>query len=261
MAAQSADFDAALAGLLVDWRGKLGPPTCHAGCSRCCRTTSVMVSAPELLRLQDGLAEFPAAQVAAWRAAWQARFQSLREQLFPGISEPEALSALLSGGACVFLLDDRCGIYPCRPDTCRSVYVWHEAEKCGRPDFDMCTPAELLALRTRQMYALLDAEIERDRIPFWGHLLVMLGVMAAHRQEYEDGIDLSRVIDPVWAACGLLRFFEPGETPALIASTIEQERMEYEELFRIQAWPLGQPRASEAGSRDELQAFPITTDW
>jgi len=107
------------------------------------------------------------------RAEWQRRVVRLRENHDDG--PVEAQNALINLGPCIFLNEaSTCEVYQARPDACRACHVWHTAEHCGREDYDMCTPAELNALRVDRIHQLMLEELNLDRRPFWGQLLPMI---------------------------------------------------------------------------------------
>ena len=169
-----------------------------------------------------------------------------------------ALNALLDLGPCTFLTaEGRCGVYKVRPDTCRACHVWHPAEYCGREDYDMCTPAELNALRVEAIHARMLAEIEAGRRPFWGQLAPMVWALNKHRGAYLKGADLSRVIAEQWQDAELIEFPCPGGTRAEIRSVLESEREALRLIFDEEPAPMGYPRAAEAPDRDYLAAFPL----
>jgi Fe-S-cluster containining protein len=220
------------------------------------------MSTAEALRLLDFLSEHRTEQhTAQIRSSWEQRIIRLRQTAGSGVSEDVAIESLLGLGACVFLDGDICGVYPARPDTCRSVYVWHTADQCTRPEFDMCTPAELKELRVRRLYESMQAELKGGRLPFWGHLLVMVWLLDRFRNEYEEGRDLSELVDPIWSETGLIRFVEPGRGPERVKSLLDAEQAEFVRIFAEEPWPLGQPRAADVSDRSQLSAFPIDVKW
>ena len=188
--------------------------------------------------------------------------EQLEHQLNAGVEdEREAVSTLLNFGECAFLDGHFCGVYPSRPDACRSFYVWHSADQCGQPNIEMCPPAELAQLRIEQFYATLLAEAEAARLPFWGHLLVMAGLMDQHRDAYLEGADLSQIIAPLWSQTGLIHFIKPGGTAEEMVAVLKDEQAGYTQLFSEEPWPMGLPRAANVQSRSELKAFALDPRW
>jgi hypothetical protein len=187
--------------------------------------------------------------------------EQLEGQLSKGVEdEMDALRVLLSYGSCAFLDGHLCGVYPARPDACRSFHVWHSADKCGQPNIEMCPPAELAQLRIEQFYHTLLAEAEAGRLPFWGHLLVLVGLMDQHREAYLEGADLSQEVAPIWAQTGLIHFIKPDETQDIL-SFLKSEQADYAKLFAEEPWPMGLPRVANARSKDDLEAFILDPDW
>jgi hypothetical protein len=125
----------------------------------------------------------------------------------------------------------------------------------------MCSPAELKELRIRRLYETLMDEVKAERIPFWGHLLVMIWILDQYRDAYEDGRDLSQLVEPIWSETGLVRFFEPRCSADRLISVLNAEQTDYSRLFAEEPWPLGQPRAADVSDRSELNAFSIDIDW
>jgi hypothetical protein len=165
-------------------------------------------------------------------------------------SAASARNSLIELGPCVFLDQAKCcGIYEARPDACRVCHVWHAADYCGREDYDMCTPAELNALRVDRIHEVMLAEFAAGRRPFWGQLLPMTAVLGEHRERYVQGEDLSALVDPVWLATELIEFPTP--------SVLESERARLAQQFATEENPLGHPRAAEAPDRRYLDAFPL----
>ena len=161
-------FDVALESLLTAWEPRIGRPTCGPGCSRCCERSTIFISSAEALRMLEFVGEN-----SDLRAEWQRRVVRLRENHDDG--PVEAQNALINLGPCIFLNEaSTCEVYQARPDACRACHVWHTAEHCGREDYDMCTPAELNALRVDRIHQLMLEELNLDRRPFWGQLLPMI---------------------------------------------------------------------------------------
>ena len=228
-------FDVAIETLLNEWEPRIGRPTCGPGCSNCCERTTVYISSAEALRVVD------------YRRPDRAQAQRL--QTLDLSDTASARNSLIDLGPCVFL--DKagcCGIYEARPDACRACHVWHAADYCGRDDYDMCTPAELNALRVDRIHELMLAELVAGRRPFWGHLLPMTTVLGEYRDRYLQGEDLSAVINPAWLTTELIEFPAPGE--------LESERARLAQQFTTEENPMGQPRAAAARDRAFLSAFP-----
>lgn len=104
------------------------------------------------------------------------------------------------------------------------------------------------------------AEVERGRMPFWGHLLLMVSILDEHRAAYEAGADLSGLVEPIYAEVGLLRFL-PAASPQAQIRLLREERDEFRHLFAEEPWPLGVPRVAGVADRGELQAFAIDEAW
>lgn len=226
----------------------------------CCQKTTVIVTAPEALRLLDYLNTLPTQKANQIRKEWETRMATLHQNLNSNMSEGEALNTLLDLGGCVFLDESMCGVYASRPDTCRSFYVWHEATNCGQKEFDMCSPAELRRLRTYHFYDVLLAETAAGRIPFWGQLLVMIGIMNKHRNSYLSGINLQQQVDPIWRQTGLVHFVKSVGSPQEIMIELKTEQADFELMFAEEPWPFGQPKASEVQNRSDLDAFPLNIE-
>lgn len=262
MKRNSRQLDQHIQNQLDVWESKVGRPTCSAGCSNCCRHTTVIISPPEALRILEYVSDLPAEKGAFFRNRWKERMERLERQLNTGVeNEQEAVSTLLNFGSCAFLDGHLCGVYSARPDACRSFYVWHSADKCGQPNIEMCPPAELAQLRIEQFYATLLEEAEAGRLPFWGHLLVMVGLMDQHRDAYLDGADLSQVLAPIWSKTGLIHFIKPENTAEGIVSFLKREQVEYAKLFAEEPWPMGLPRVTNARDRNDLDAFILDPNW
>lgn len=254
-------FDEKIEQLLIRWLPKIGQPSCGAGCSACCQTSTVIVSTVEAGRVLDHFEAQSSQSGSEFRKRWQQNVARIRKHLAADMSEQDAIDVLVNQGSCVFLSGKLCGIYEARPDPCRSFYVWHSPEYCGRLDFDMCSPAELKEVRINQLYDAMRREIRAGRIPFWGHLLVMVSIMDQHRAAYENGEALCGRVDPIWSQTGLVRFFDPRATRSDMESVIDSEQAEFKRLFAEEPWPLGAPKVANTTSRQELDAFPIDVPW
>jgi Fe-S-cluster containining protein len=231
-----ASFDVAIEMLLSQWEPTIGRPTCGPGCSNCCERTTVYVSSAEALRVVDYRRPDPV--------------QTQRLQLLDLSSAASARNSLIELGPCVFLDEANCcGIYEARPDACRVCHVWHGADYCGREDYDMCTPAELNALRVDRIHEVMLSEFAAGRRPFWGQLLPMTVVLGEHRERYVQGEDLRAFIDPAWLTTELIEFPSRAE--------LESERAQLAQQFATEENPLGHPRAAEAPDRRYLDAFPL----
>ena len=81
---------------------------CHIGCSSCCESGDYPLSQLELEYLMQGFAELPNAD-------------KIRVQ--------ENIKNIKKGGACPFLIDKKCSVYPYRPIICRVhglAYICHD---------------------------------------------------------------------------------------------------------------------------------------
>ncbi len=230
-----ASFDFAIEALLDQWAPRIGRPTCGPGCSNCCERTTIFLSSAETLRIVDRQPPDEA--------------QALRLQTLDFSSAASARNSLIDLGPCVYLDEaKRCSVYEARPDACRACHVWHSANFCGREDYDMCTPAELNALRVDRIHELMLAEFAAGRRPFWGQLLPMTVVLSEHRERYLRGEDLRSLIDPRWLATELIEFPSYDE--------LERERVRLAQEFATEENPMGYPRAEDAPNRAFLTAFP-----
>lgn len=261
MKRDSQQFDQLIQNQLDLWEPKIGRPTCGAGCSNCCHHTSVVISPSEALRVLDYVDSLPTEKSTRFRERWETRMEQLEHELTHVEDEKEALNTLLNFGSCTFLENHLCGVYPGRPDACRSFYVWHSADKCGQPSIEMCPPAELAHLRIEQLYATLLEEAEAGRIPFWGHLMVMVGLMDQHRDAYLEGADLSQLVNPIWLQTGLIHFIKPESTDESIVTFLKNEQAEYAKLFNEEPRPMGLPRIANVQHRSELDAFVLDPKW
>lgn len=231
-----ASFDVAIEALLRQWEPHIGRPTCGPGCSNCCERTTVYISSAEALRVVD------------YRRPDASHVQRL--QTLNLSDAAAARNTLIALGPCVYLDETkRCGIYEARPDACRVCHVWHAADYCGREDYDMCTPAELNALRVDRIHELMLEEFAAGRRPFWGQLLPMTAVLGEHRERYLRGEDLSALIDPAWLATELIEF--PSR------AGLESERARLAQQFATEENPMGYPRAADAPDRRYLDAFAL----
>lgn len=258
MSPEGERYDAAIRALIDGWEPRLGRPTCAAGCAACCRRTSVHATSAEVAQLLEGL-DGLTPRAAELRDAWRRRAGLLRRELAsPGGGDP--INAVIDQGPCVFLNGEHCSVYPGRPDTCRSFHVWHDASFCGHPGYDMCTPAELSELRTRRFFERMRRECRAGRVPFFGHLVVMLDILDRLADEYSRGLDLRDLVDPVWAEAGLVSFMQ-ATTPDGIEAELAAAERGLAEIYASEPWPQGYPRAAEAASRGDLAAFPLNADW
>ena len=247
----SSSFDVALESLLADWEPRIGRPTCGPGCSRCCERMTVIISSAEALRLLDHIGDN-----SDLRNEWQRRAATLRAA--PHDDPVESQNALIDLGPCTFLNDEgSCGIYEARPDACRACNVWHAADHCGREDYDMCTPAELNALRVDRIHGLMLEELDLGRRPFWGQLLPMVVSVDEHRDRYTAGDDLADTVDQNWLQSELIEFPARQGTPSDIRIFLETERERLKQLFGAEENPMGYPRCADAPDRDFLAAFPL----
>ncbi len=246
----AADFDVAIENLLGEWEPRIGRPTCGPGCAHCCERMTVTVSSAEAL----GIVELTESRRPGLLDAISGSLATLA----PPRSPDAAIDALLDLGSCAFLdAERRCTVYEERPDACRACYVWHPAEQCGRREFDMCTPAELNALRVDVIHSRMLAELDAGRRPFWGQIAPMVDVLARHRRAYRDGMDLHDAVDPAWLESELIEFPQPGGSAADIRGFLEAERATLRRIFEEESSPMGYPRGAEAPDRDYLAAFPL----
>jgi len=228
-------LDALLDALLDEWAPRIGRPTCGPGCSNCCERMTVLITAPEALAL-----------ARTTRDRWSGRVARLTVRTED--SPDEARNALLEQGSCVFLESDgNCGVYEQRPDACRACHVWHEPWYCGRPDWEMCTPAELNQLRIENAYRRMLAEFDAGRRPFWGYLLPAVALIAEHGDAYAAGEDLRERTPDAWLATELIEF--PDRERLL------REQQEHQSAFAEESNPMGSPRAADAPGRDYLRPF------
>lgn len=75
-------------------------------CANCCRYSIVSLRAAEVARI--------AAHLGLDEAAVVQRFTA------PDVESPRARTLLSTPDGCIFLKDNRCSIYPARPEVCRS---------------------------------------------------------------------------------------------------------------------------------------------
>lgn len=203
---------------------------------------TVLTTAPEALAL--------ARNAADWVPAWRDRIRELEDWIDAADAPEEARDALLDQGPCVFLADQRCGVYEHRPDSCRACLVWHEPWYCGRTDWDMTTPAELNALRIERMYGRMLAEVDAGRKPFWGYLLPAVWAADRFGEAYLDGEDVRPLLDPRWTETELIEF--PSR------KRLTGELKQHRRTARKGARPWGQPRGADVASRTELRPRPAT---
>jgi Fe-S-cluster containining protein len=190
------------------------------------------------------------------RADWQRRVVCLRKN--PNDDPVEAQNALIDLGPCVFLDEaGSCGVYEARPDACRACHVWHTAEYCGREDYDMCTPAELNALRVDRIHQLMLNELDLGRRPFLGQLLPMVATLDEFQGPYLAGENLANQVDATWIQSELVEFPASGQSLSEVRTFLEKERVRLGTLFRSEENPMGFPRAADARARDFLKAFPL----
>ncbi len=244
-------FDVALESLLTEWEPRIGRPTCAPGCSRCCERSTIFISSAEALRMLEFVGEN-----SDLRADWQRRVVRLREN--PNDDPVEAQNALIDLGPCIFLNEtSTCDVYEARPDACRACHVWHTAEHCGREDYDMCTPAELNALRVDRIHQLMLEELNLGRRPFWGQLLPMIATVDEFQGPYLAGKNLANQVDATWVQAELIEFPASGLSLSKVRTFLESERVRLRTLFRSEENPMGFPRAAAAPDRDFLEAFPL----
>ena len=215
---------------------RIGAPTCGPGCSRCCERMTVLMSSAEALLI--------ARTAQDWAPAWRTRMKELKKWIEKNDAPEEARDALLDQGPCVFLVNQRCGVYEVRPDSCRACLVWHEPWFCGRTDWDMTTPADLNAARIENIYGRMLAEHDAGRKPFWGYVLPAVWAADRYAAEYEAGADLSRQISARWVETELIEF--PSR------KRLEQELRDHREIFRKNRRPFNQPLIADVQDREDL---------
>lgn len=227
-------IDVPLAALLDEWTPRIGRPTCGPGCSNCCERMTVLITAPEAIAIASESTD-----------VWSGRIEGL--EVSEDATPEEARNALLDQGPCVFLDSGNCGVYQDRPDACSACNVWHEAWYCGRPDWEMCTPAELNQLRIESAYRRMLREIEGGRRPFWGYLLPATALAFEHGGAYGTGADLRGFTPEAWLRSELIEF--PTKERLL------DEMADHARTFRLEANPMGSPRGSDAPNRQYLAPF------
>ncbi len=163
-----------------------------------------------------------------------------------------SLGALLDLGPCVYLSNGMCQVYPVRPDACRAAHVWHDESFCGRPEFEMCIPAELNKVRLEHLRRRMLHEFDLGRRPFRGYLLPAVWLMGARRADYLAGADLAADSLRPWRGTDLLEFPTHEELLA--------EGRELDSIFREERNPLGFPRADRATDRRLLEAFDMRVE-
>lgn len=133
---QSSKAPAALHALTDTWHTRIGQfqdeniaryridLACRAGCSWCCRSLRVDVTAPEAFRIKSWLdTHRDATQLTALQN--QARNNATRAQ---HLSPTQYSIARIT---CMFLIDNQCSIYEVRPATCRT-YHSLDVDACER---------------------------------------------------------------------------------------------------------------------------------
>ena len=101
--------------------------------------------------------------------------------------------------------------------------------------------------RVARAYELMLAELDEGRKPYWGQILPAIWLMLERVDDYTSGADLAADVDAEWIAAELLEFPERAR--------LIREQAEHEAVFRNEDYPLGSPRASECGARDDLRPF------
>lgn len=257
MSRDAGPFDRSIERLLTRWEPTLGRPTCRAGCSNCCRTTSVQATSGEVVGLLEFLDRMEPARSAPLKSAWRVRAALVLAEISGPAANP--LGALVGSGPCIFLDGDRCGVYPARPDTCRAFHVWHSAKLCGDSGYEMCLPAELAELRTKRLFAALREECAAGRLPFYGHLLPMVDLVDSRLEEYRRGEDLARYADRRWMEAELITFL--GCSRDGIEASLRADEATLARIYEEEPWPLGHPRADFVTDRAGLAAFPCKPGW
>lgn len=236
-------IDVAIERLLDEWRPRIGEPTCRAGCSNCCERTTILISSAEALEIVDHGGE-------ALERARPRILERVEDLQRAAPRTPQAaIDHIVDQGPCAFLENQRCSIYDVRPDACRACLVWHHEWYCGRPDYDMTTPVELMELRVRKIHQRMLAEFRAGRRPFLGQLAPVVGFMGRWRDAYAAGEDLSGEAHPAWDELELLSFPTREE--------LRRDWIALEAAFRREPHPLAMPRGTEARSREDLAPFKI----
>jgi hypothetical protein len=104
---------------------------CRAGCSFCCRSLRIEVSAPEALGVAEAINAMPEPQ----RAATLARVRDAEDRT-RGMTTAQRVQARVP---CPLLQDDRCSVYDARPLSCRAA-VSLDAAACEQSFAGIPTP-------------------------------------------------------------------------------------------------------------------------
>jgi len=272
-------IDAEIRARLDRWRARIGASTCGEGCATCCQQP-VAVSSGEALILLDALAVHPRGAALFEASRRQAIvLERLAAEVASG--PDDALDRVQALGPCplldleraredgsVTILDGRCAVYGSRPTACRTLHAWHAPRYCRHPRYRIGTPAELFEIRDRAMLDGLRVEAELGRIPFWGHLPLMLRLLHEHRADYVAGARLDRPLDdrvsnrPTTAcveqlvAARLLVFPVAGTGDEILAELDADRRLHVARHADDVLRPHGQPRADLAESREALSPIP-----
>ncbi|MEE9493239.1 MAG: YkgJ family cysteine cluster protein [Gammaproteobacteria bacterium] len=256
-------LDQEIKNLLDKWGANLGAPTCYQGCSGCCQAP--MASAAEGIRLLDFI-DLQSKDIQNEFHATVSKYvtslkYSLRNPDGSVTGGDDATFKAIELGGCPFLEGHVCGIYEARPNACRAVHVWHENKYCGCAAGGARVPAELIALRNRYFWSLVEEEVEQGRYPFFGQLQVVLFYLHHYRDAYTGGTECSGIIDPLWMQSGLIGFPYPNAAVTLADVTGHIERQKKEESLQFkQSQPFGLPKATNAKSKEGLYAgiiFPV----
>jgi Fe-S-cluster containining protein len=96
----------------------LGQRACRDGCAYCCYVPRVLVTLPELARIAEAVATWPADQIVALRARLEAH----------AAAEASGTAAPSLGPPCALLVDGRCSVYDVRPLVCRGQHAYDVRE-------------------------------------------------------------------------------------------------------------------------------------
>lgn len=238
---------------LREWGPKLGPPTCHKGCSNCCIAPVCATSAEAAYLIGYIQAQSP--EEADRLLGVIDAHVDLIARHFASIGRTDnPVLEVWKLGKCPFLVGNACGIYPARPYACRAVHVWHDNQFCGSSVGYSRVPLELIESRDRAFWETLKREVVERRRPFWGQLSVVSYFVLLHAELYFRGGDLRTVIDAPWMETGLVQF-PPDESLEGIAHWIDRRIGELEELYSDPK-KCGLPSASNAKDAVDLDCEP-----
>ena len=245
-----AELDRQIEQLLAQWDATIGSPTCHKGCSNCCRV-AVAASSGEAAALL-GHMEARAPEKLPWLAQTVEQHVRAMVAMFARQdTSKDPLHDIWKMGSCPFLVDRCCSIYESRPYACRAVLVWHDEGFCGTEHGLSHVPAELMERRDLCFWETMRRETEAGRRPFHGQLTVVLYYLMQHAQEYLSGQDLTPLIHPAWLETRLIQFVA-GDDAQAITSQIDRNLQTIRSLYQ-QDHPHGLPRVSLVSSVADLQ--------